>query len=193
MATKKKRGKSSNPPHKREVLTKKQLEHEVELSLVRYCRIWRYSVPLALEYLNSEGHKMGETKYRELRNELKEQVLEGAMFTKQALDNLLVEHGDSLELINGMLDVIIKEIRDHSATTIFDEYEEKQVTVSATEKTKEQFIMVKKYRFSKNHNSNIVSKLITTATELMQKRDNTILATPTITALVNELKKGEEE
>lgn len=178
MATKKKRGKPSDIRTKPKRLTRKQLEHEIELSLVRYCRIWRYSIPLALNYLETQGHKMGETKYRQLRTELKEQVLEGVMFTKQALENLQVEHGDSLELINGMLDVIIKEIRDHSATAIYNVMEDETGN--------------KTYVFNKNHNSNVVSKLVTTATELMQKRDNTILATPIITDLVNELKKEEE-
>jgi hypothetical protein len=122
---------------------------------------------------------MGETKYHQLRNELKTQVLQGVMFTKQALENLRVGHGDSLELINGMLDVIIKEIRDHSATTIFNVMEDAEGN--------------KTYVFNKNHNSNVVSKLVITATDLMEQRDNTILATPIITDLVNELKKGDEE
>ena len=160
-------------------MTRKQMEHEVQLSLVRYCRIWRYSVKLALDYCESQGHKISETTYHKLRNELKEQILQGEMFTKQALENLQVEHGDSLELINGMLDVIIKEIRDHSATTIFNVMTDEEGN--------------KTYVFNKNHNSNVVAKLVTTATELMQKRDNTILATPVITDLVNELKKGGEE
>ena len=157
-------------------MTRKQMEHEVQLSLVRYCRIWRYSVKLALDYCESQGHKISESQYHVLRNELKSTVLQGEMFTKQALENLQVEHGDSLELINGMLDVIIKEIRDHSATAIFNVMEDDEGN--------------KSYVFNKNHNSNVVSKLVTTATELMQKRDNTILATPVITDLVNELKKG---
>ncbi len=166
--------------HKRGGMTGKELEHEVQLSLIRYCRIWRYSVKLALEYCESQGHKISESQYHVLRNELKQTVLQGEMFTKQALENLQVEHGDSLELINGMLDVIIKEIRDHSATVIFNVMEDEKGN--------------KSYVFNKNHNSNVVAKLVTTATELMQKRDNTILATPIITDLVNELKKsgGEE-
>lgn len=165
--------------HKAKGGTRKELEHEVELSLVRYCRIWRYSVKLTLEYCKTQGHQISETKYHTLRNELKTQVLDGAMFTKQALENLQVEHGDSLELINGMLDVVIKEIRDHSATAIYNVLEDKDNN--------------KTYVFNKNHNSNIVAKLVTTATDLMQKRDNTILATPIITDLVNELKKSGDE
>lgn len=159
--------------------TRKQLEHEIKLQLIRYCRIWRYSVRLAMEYCESQGHKISETEYHVLRNELKEQVLQGEMFTKQALENLQVEHGDSLELLNGMLDVVIKEIRDHSATAIYNVLEDKGKN--------------KTYVFNKNHNSNVVAKLVTTATDLMQKRDNTILATPIITDLVNELKKESEE
>ncbi len=165
--------------HKRKGGTAHHLEHKVQLSLVRYCRIWRYSVKLSLEYCASQGHKISDTQYHKLRNELRDTILQGDMFTKQALENLQVEHGDSLELLNGMLDVIIKEIRDHSTTTIFN------VTIDDTGN--------KTYVFNKNHNSNIVAKLVTTATDLMQKRDNTILATPIITDLVNELKKGNEE
>jgi len=162
--------------HKRTGLTANQLEHEVELQLIRYCRIWRYPVKLALEYCKSQGHQISETQYHKLRNELKETILQGEMFTKQALENLQVEHGDSLELLNGMLDVIVKEIRDHSATAIFN-----VMTDDDNNKT---------YVFNKNHNSNIVAKLVATATDLMQKRDNTILATPIIVDLVNELKKS---
>ncbi len=165
--------------HKSAELTKKQLEHEVQLQLIRYCRIWRYPVKLALEYCASQGHQISESQYHKLRNELRDTILQGEMFTKQALENLQVEHGDSLELLNGMLDVIIKEIRDHSATAIFNVMEDEEHN--------------KTYVFNKNHNSNIVSKLVTTATDLMQKRDNTILATPVIVDLVNELKKGGEE
>ena len=166
------------PRNKREY-NKKQLEHEIELQLVRYCRIWRYPVKLALEYCESQGHKIAEATYHRHRNELRDNILQGDMFTKQALENLQVEHGDSLELINGMLNVIIKEIRDHSATAIFNE------TIDSEGN--------KTYTFAKNHNSHIVSKLIITATELMNKRDNTILATPIIVDLVNELKKHESE
>lgn len=169
--------KSRTSNEKKPLQTRKQLEHEIKLQLIRYCRIWRYSVRLAIEYCKSQGHSISETEYHVLRNELKEQVLQGAMFTKQALENLQVEHGDSLELLNGMLDVVIKEIRDHSATAIYNVQEDKEGN--------------KTYVFNKNHNSNIVAKLVTTATDLMQKRDNTILATPIITDLVNELKKGE--
>ena len=174
-----KKRKTATPKRKSADYTKKELQHEVELGLIRYCRIWRYSVNLALEYCKSQGHQISESQYHKLRNELKEQVLQGAMFTKQALDNLQVEHGDSLELINGMLDVVIKEIRDHSATTIYNVLEDEEGN--------------KTYVFNKNHNSNIVAKLVTTATDLMQKRDNTILATPIITDLVNELKKSGDE
>ncbi len=169
--------KSILPKRKSAELTKKQLEHQVQLSLVRYCRIWRYSVKLTLEYCESQGHKISESQYHKLRNELKQTVLQGEMFTKQALENLQVEHGDSLELLNGMLDVVIKEIRDHSATAIFNVVEDDDNN--------------KTYVFNKNHNSNVVAKLVTTATDLMQKRDNTILATPIIVDLVNELKKEE--
>ncbi len=176
-----KKRKSPRSPKKSKELTKPQLEHEIQLQHVRYCRIWRYSVNLTLEYCKNQGHQISESQYHKLRNELKTQVLDGAMFTKQALENLQVEHGDSLELLNGMLDVVIKEIRDHSATTIYNVLEDKDKN--------------KTYVFNKNHNSNVVAKLVTTATDLMQKRDNTILATPIITDLVNELKKsgdGEE-
>jgi len=165
--------------HKRKGGTAHQLEHEVQLQLIRYCRIWRYPVKLAMEYCASQGHEISESQYHKLRNELRDTILQGEMFTKQALDNLQVEHGDSLELLNGMLDVIIKEIRDHSATAIFNVMEDAEKN--------------KTYVFNKNHNSNIVAKLVTTATDLMQKRDNTILATPIIVDLVNELKKGGDE
>lgn len=171
-----KKSKSPKVVRKGVDMTRKQMEHEVQLGLVRYCRIWRYSVKLAIEYCKSQGHPISETSYHKLRNELRDTILQGEMFTKQALENLQVEHGDSLELLNGMLDVVIKEIRDHSATAIFNVMEDESKN--------------KTYVFNKNHNSNVVAKLVTTATDIMEKRDNTILATPIIVDLVNELKKG---
>lgn len=156
--------------------TKSELEREIQEGIVRYTRIWRYSTKLALEYAESQGHPMSESTYYEIKKEQREKSLQGDVFTKQALENLRLEHGDSLELINNLLNVIITEIRDHSATAIFNVLEDKQGN--------------KSYVFSKNHNSLTVAKLITVATDLMTKRDNTILATPIINELTNELSKN---
>ena len=172
-------GKTVKPRTKSGVLTKAQITRELELQLVRYTRIWRYTTKSALFYMEQQGHKISESKYFTLKTELKTKVLQGEMFTKEALDNLQVEHGDSLELINGLLDTIINEIRDHSATAIFN-----VITDENGNKT---------YTFAKNHNSNIVAKLVGTATDLMKQRDDTIIATPVIMSLVEELNKGNDE
>lgn len=158
--------------------TRNELEHEVMTQLVRYCRIWRYKETQALEYCKSQGHPMSSTTYYQILKELREKVLQGDQFTQQALDNLRIEHGDSLELLNHLLDVVIQEIRDHSATAIF------RITGEGKNKS---------YVFAKNHNSNILAKLITTATDLMTRRDNTLLATPVINDLLDELEKGKKK
>jgi len=168
--------KSINSRRKMNSVTKKQLEHEVKLSLVRHCRIWRYSVRFALEYCKSQGYPMGEASYHRLKQELNTTLLQGKEFTQQALANLQTVHGDSLELIDKGLDVAIKELRDLSSTPVYNVVEDKSTGIKTSV-------------INKAHNSRTVFAALTKMTELLQARDETILATPVITSLVNELNK----
>jgi len=81
----------------RGTLTKRQLEHQYKLSLMRDCQIYGKSLEDSKLYFNSKGYSLSKSQSTELKKELKSSKMAENWFSKEALFVIEESHMISVE------------------------------------------------------------------------------------------------
>ena len=81
----------------RGTLTKRELEHQYKLSLMRDCQIYGKSLEDSKLYFNSKGYSLSKSQSTELKKELKSSKMAENWFSKEALFVMEESHMISVE------------------------------------------------------------------------------------------------
>lgn len=158
------KGKNLAKEHKA-VLAKK-----LKIELIRYCMIWCYNDEQTVAYCKKRGVKLSIPYYYELKaNYLSDEATQG-WYTEQAISVMEITHKQSIEQLNEMIKIIVMEVNQLQSTPVY-----------ITKKVKGNSEIL----FNPNHDSAALSKMVDTLTKLYDTRDDMLVATPVVQAIMN--------
>lgn len=179
MVNKKKGSKNRNTVSKHGDLTKKKLEHQYKLALMRDCQIYGKTYEATQAYFKSKGFTLGTTQFTDLKNQLKETQNAKEWFSKEALFAIEEDHMLSVERIRMMENRLLEEFEQVAATTFY-----KYINAG----TKEQELIK-----DKSHDANLLLRIIAQFQALQETKTKMFSATPLVQEVMEVHARQEEE
>ena len=159
---------SSNMNNNDKKKNKQTIRHEVKLELMRSCRIYRKTREETVKYFKSKGYSLSSSNFTILINELKSLKNAKDWFSKEALFFIEEDHMLSVETIKMMEDRLIQEYGQVAATSFYKN--------SETDATK--------LVINKNHNPELLLKIIAQFQSLQETKNKMFSATPLVQELM---------
>jgi len=163
----------------RSTMTKRQLEHQYKLSLMRECQIYGKSLEDSKLYFNSKGYSLSKSQATKLKKELKSVKNSKEWFSKEALFVIEDDHKLSVERIRVMEDRLMQEYEQVSSTSFYNNWDIQNPNQELT--------------INKNHDANLLLKIIAQFQSLQESKTKMFSATPMVQELMAVHAQQEEE
>ncbi len=162
----------------RGTLTKRQLEHQYKLSLMRDCQIYGKSLEDSKLYFNSKGYSLSKSQSTELKKELKSSKMAKNWFSKEALFVIEEDHMLSVERIRMMEDRLMEEFEQVSSTSFYNNWD---ITKPNQKLTR-----------NKNHDADLLIKIIAQFESLQLTKTKMFSCTPMVQEMLEAHRRQED-
>ena len=176
--TEKKNQKAQLTGTQRSTLTKRQLEHQYKLSLMRDCQIYGKSLEDSQLYFNSKGCSLSKSQATQLKKELKSVKSAKEWFSKEALFAMEYDHIFSMERIRMMENRLLEEFEQVSSTSFYNDWNIQNPNQKLTR--------------NKNHDVNLLLRIIAQFQSLQETKTKMFSATPLVQELMEVHRQQEE-
>ncbi len=158
---------------------KKELIHEVKLSLMRDCEIYGKSFKEEQVYFKSKGYSLSQAQSTRLKQKLKSAQNSKEWFSKEALFVIEEDHMLSVERIRMIEDRLMQEFEQVSSTSFYNNYDITKPNQKLTRNT--------------NHDTDLFLKIIAQFESLQLTKTKMFSCTPMVQAMMEVHRKEEDE
>ena len=157
----------------------KDFKHKLELEYMRSCIIFGKKYAAAKAYFEANGLRLGESKFYELKSEVKSSKASQDWFAKEAIWVIEDDHKLSVERIRMLEDRLMAEFEQVSATNFY---------TYINEGTEEQQLIK-----DKSHDANLLLRIIAQFQALQETKNKMYSATPLVQEIMEIQKRHEQE